>query len=521
MFKRLFPFFAAFLIVLPVVEAGAADLSINRRTRDKDTGELIVTPTKIDPAKTAVVIIDPWNSHWCMTASERVASIFPRMNQVLAVMRDLGTTVIWNPTDVVTMYSGYPQYENAVAVVTREMPHVREVPPVKFTAPGGGCICGPGIECRGNYGWDMMGPDLIIDDGDLISSTSEEIYSLIVDRGIKHVIYMGVHTNMCVFGKPGALGPMWQAGLDCLLARDINDALTSYFPDKGYTPDMGTDEINANLEIGGVPTVCMVDDLKKAGLWKYDGPVDRVRIAPWGKPERPYIFDTPFVVTLANPWLGDAEIRYTLDGSEPTAKSTLYTKPFTVSESLTLRTAAFKKGKQVSLPSDSYYAKMQAEIPPLPDVYLDDLEYRPNQYVMKGYDHCAWFPVCGKSFEGKPLRVRGAHYDRGMGFRAPSSVQYEIKPEYKRFVARAGIDENMLDQDFGRFLAIHSSVVFKLFIDGKLMGESPVMRINQEPWRFDVEIPAGSRYLNVVCMDAGSRNVLDYGNWLNAGFITR
>ncbi|KAA6323207.1 hypothetical protein EZS27_027335, partial [termite gut metagenome] len=39
------------------------------------------------------------------------------------------------------------------------------------------------------------------------------------------------------------------------------------------------------------------------------------------------------------------------------------------------------------------------------------------------------------------------------------------------------------------------------------------------PWRFDVEIPTGSRRINLVCMDAGSRNILDYGNWVDAGFI--
>jgi hypothetical protein len=134
---------------------------------------------------------------------------------------------------------------------------------------------------------------------------------------------------------------------------------------------------------------------------------------------------------------------------------------------------------------------------------------------------CLWYPQKWKSFEGKPLRVRGNTYAHGMGFRAPSSVQYAIKPEYKRFVALAGIDENMLQVENGRFLAIHSSVVFKLFIDGRQVAESPVMRISQEPWRFDVEIPQGSRFLNISCTDAGSRNTLDYGNWLDAGFITK
>jgi hypothetical protein len=68
---------------------------------------------------------------------------------------------------------------------------------------------------------------------------------------------------------------------------------------------------------------------------------------------------------------------------------------------------------------------------------------------------------------------------------------------------------------------MHSSVIFKVFIDGKQVAESPVMRISQEPWRFDVEIPQGSYRINLVCMDAGTRNILDYGNWIDAGFITK
>jgi hypothetical protein len=36
-----------------------------------------------------------------------------------------------------------------------------------------------------------------------------------------------------------------------------------------------------------------------------------------------------------------------------------------------------------------------------------------------------------------------------------------------------------------------------------------------------VPIPPGSRFINLVCMDAGSRNVLDLGNWVEAGFLLK
>ncbi|MDR1129872.1 MAG: NPCBM/NEW2 domain-containing protein [Prevotellaceae bacterium] len=501
-----------------VSPAYSRNITLNCQTRNAATGEAIMTPTRVDPAKTAVIIIDMWNSHWCMTASERVSAMVPRMNSVLSAARELGMQIVWNPSDVVTAYSGYPQYERAVAVELRQTPQIREDLSAKFTAPYGKCMCGPGIHCHGNYGWDAMHPDLKIDDNDLISSSTDEIFSLLSERGVTGVIYMGVHTNMCVFGKPGAMSSMWKAGFNCMLARDLNDAYTAYEPDRGYTPDTGTTEIDENLQKAGIPNVNMGDDLRAAGLWKSDTPVDYVRFVPWGKPERPYFIEQTARVTLTAPWLDGAEIRYTTDGSSPTVKSALYTAPLEIQETTDLRAAAFRNGKQVSLPSMSHYVKMPLQTPPMPDVYLENLDYIVNAYL-KSVPSCLWYPQKQKSFEGKPLRVRGTTYAHGMGFRAPSSVQYAVKPEYKRFVARAGVDENMLEQNNARAIGIHSSVVFRVYIDGVKMAESPVMRLSQEPWRFDVTIPEGSRFVNISCMDAGSRNMLDYGNWVDAGFV--
>jgi nicotinamidase-related amidase len=501
-----------------VMQAQTQQITLNCLIRDTATGKIITKPTAINPSKTAVVIIDMWNFHWCMTATERVSAMVPRMNVVLNIARELGMQIVWNPSDVVTAYSGYPQYEKAIAVKRRHAPQLREDISAKFTEPYGKCMCGPGIHCCVNYGWDAMHPDLTPDDNDLISSSTDEIYSLLDERGITGIIYMGVHTNVCVFGKPGAISNMWRAGFDCMLAGDLNDAYTAYEPARNYTPDMGTAAINENLVKAGIPNVNMGDDFKKAGLWKSDEPVDYVRFAPWGKPERPYFMERPTTVTLSAPWLDNVEIRYTTDGSDPGAKSQQYTGPLEISKTVTLRAAPFRKGKQVGLASLSYYVMMPPS-PPLPDIYLEKLNYIPNEYLKKA-SNCLWYPQRQQSFEGKPLRIRGTVYAHGMGFRAPSSVQYDLKPEYKRFVALVGVDDNMLDTNNARFVGMHGSVVFGVYIDGVKAAESPVMRISQEPWRFDVEIPEGSRRINISCMDAGSRNILDYGNWVNAGFVT-
>jgi hypothetical protein len=504
------------------VQTETKELHLSLETRDPKTNQVITKIESVDASKIGVIIIDPWNFHWCMTACERVSAMVPRWNRAVEIARKLGMSIVWMPSDIVGMYSGYPQRERALGVKLQPVPDMREMPPVIFTAKVGDCMCGPGINCHVNYGWDKINPGLFIADNDFIAASTDEVYSIFKERGITHILYMGLHTNMCLFGKPGALQYMWQTGMICMIARDINDANTNYDPATGYTPDQGTQQTDEDLQRAGVPMINAVNEFKKAGLWDDNWIVETVRIVPWGKPDRPYFFEQSTTVTLTAPWLKDVDIRYTLDGSEPDKTSSLYIDPLVIMETTTLRTAAFHAGKMVSIPTDAYFVHLPPQ-PPQPNIYLDDLNYISDPYaeLNKDYYQFFWHPKKGKSYENLPLRVRGNVYEKGLGFRAPSAVRYELRPEYDRFVARVGIDENMLDHSPGNLLAQHSSVVFRIFIDGTMMAESPVMRMSQEPWRFDVKIPNGSRYINLACMDAGSRNVLDYGNWLDAGFCIK
>lgn len=58
-------------------------------------------------------------------------------------------------------------------------------------------------------------------------------------------------------------------------------------------------------------------------------------------------FDSPMNITLSS--IDNAEIRYTLDGSEPTEKSALYKQPFTIEKSTLVKARTFKKGFTPSL----------------------------------------------------------------------------------------------------------------------------------------------------------------------------
>ena len=103
--------------------------------------------------------------------------------------------------------------------------------------------------------------------------------------------------------------------------------------------------------------------------------------------------------------------------------------------------------------------------------------------------------------------------------RSPANMQYELKIEYTRFVALAGVDDHLLDVDHGCLVARYPSIVFMIYIDGELVSESPVLRISQEPWPFDVPITSGSRRINLVAVCPGGPSPYNLADWVNVGFL--
>ena len=74
---------------------------------------------------------------------------------------------------------------------------------------------------------------LKMDDHDAVSDSGVEIWNLLEERGINNVILMGVHTNMCVLGRPFGLRQLAKNGKNVVLMRDMTD--TMYNPRAGPT----------------------------------------------------------------------------------------------------------------------------------------------------------------------------------------------------------------------------------------------------------------------------------------------
>jgi hypothetical protein len=504
---------------------GGELLELTLQRRDPRSGTILSTKEKVDPAHIGLVIVDVWNFHWCKTSTARVAALVPRIAAVTEAAHRMGMTLFWCPSDVADNYVGTIQHEAAMAAPRHPLPQLKEIS-CPSAPDGGGCTCGP-VHCSVNYGWDGMAAGMVMHEDDFMPNDFETLYSLCVERGITHLIYLGVHTQVCLLGKSIGLLNLSRAGLRCILARDMTDAHGCYDPAKGITPDQFTGEVVAHFEKYLAPTINFVEELQKAGKLARKLVLDPVRITPWGTPMRPHHFEEAITVTLTTPWEPGAAIYYTTDGTPPTGKSFQYRGPFQVTGTTYLKAIALQKGTPVCLPSEALFTRLPP-MPPGPEVPLSDL--KPLRAVGLGHSPSSTDhrfspgvnpPQNDRSNRKEPLKVHGKVYQRGIGIHAPNQLIYELKPEYDRFVALAGADEGILAVANGSNLAMHPSMIFKVFVDGKLMAESPVMRMSEGPWRFDVKLPQACRKISLDVTDAGNGSLEDLGDWVDAGFLLR
>ncbi len=237
------------------------------------------------PSETAIIVCDMWDSHHCLNAVRRAVELAPRMNAVLEAARKQGVTIVHAPSSCMEPYAEHPGRKLAQsAPKAANLPEgigewCRSIPaeeagryPIDQT--DGGEDDDPrehemwqqGLAARGRNPkapWKSQLALLRIDDADAISDSGVEIWNLLESRGIKNVVLLGVHTNMCVLGRPFGLRQMAQNGKNVVLMRDMTD--TMYNPARWPYVDhfAGTDLIIEHIEKFVCPTITSVDFLAK------------------------------------------------------------------------------------------------------------------------------------------------------------------------------------------------------------------------------------------------------------------
>ena len=56
--------------------------------------------------RTALVLCDVWDKHWCRGASERLEVLLPRMDKLVRTVRAAGVLIVHAPSDTMDSYKG-------------------------------------------------------------------------------------------------------------------------------------------------------------------------------------------------------------------------------------------------------------------------------------------------------------------------------------------------------------------------------------------------------------------------------
>ncbi len=102
---------------------------------------------------------------------------------------------------------------------------------------------------------------LEIADNDAITDNDEAFY-LMRERGIENVVVLGVHTNMCVLGRPFSIRRMCAQGQNVVLVRDLTDSMhDSLSAPLGLDHFRATDLVIEHIEKYWCPTITSQDFL--------------------------------------------------------------------------------------------------------------------------------------------------------------------------------------------------------------------------------------------------------------------
>jgi hypothetical protein len=117
-------------LILPFVAFGVTMLNLanavddpntlvfNLRSRTAAPGEKPVPATEKkvnwDPKKTAIIVCDMWDHHWCKSAEARVGELAGPLNTTLKAARAKGIFVIHAPSTCTEFYKGTPQRQRAI-----------------------------------------------------------------------------------------------------------------------------------------------------------------------------------------------------------------------------------------------------------------------------------------------------------------------------------------------------------------------------------------------------------------------
>ena len=105
------------------------------------------------------------------------------------------------------------------------------------------------------------------------------------------------------------------------------------------------------------------------------------------------------------------------------------------------------------------------------------------------------------------IALNGKRYKKGLGTHANSEIVFELKNSFTYFESDVGLDDTEGIN--------HGSIVFKVYVDGKMKHKTPVMRWNSETEHIKVAV-RGAKELRLIVEDTGDGIACDHASWADA-----
>jgi nicotinamidase-related amidase len=243
-------------------------------------GRAVQRVEKWKPSETAIIICDMWACHPCPHATARLRELATELNKVLKDARKQGVLIIHSPSGGMEHYSedlparkksaeyrkgfgnpvhwNYWEHANGSNQVS-QLSNPRETG-APWPLPNGDSRCrelGEPSEPFSNEQTEFID----IDDNDILTDDFKEIKDYLKANGYKNVILAGVHTDICVVGRPFGLRAMSKAGYNTVLMRDMTDCAWNCASRQRNAPDHYTGQrlLSAYIEQFVCPTITSVD----------------------------------------------------------------------------------------------------------------------------------------------------------------------------------------------------------------------------------------------------------------------
>jgi len=251
----------------------AGKLRLNLRERKESAPHskdfrVIERITDWQVSETAIIVCDMWDGHFCRLAAQRVGVMVLRMNQVISAARSHGVMVIHAPSGTVDIYADTPYRKRMQQAPMAKAPDgwqfnkwcdcdLTREPELPVDVSKQSCddpIVGTAVR---QFSKQHSGLDIIGYDG--ISDSGQEIWNFCEANGIKNIVLMGVHTNMCVLGRPFGIRAMVKLGRNVVLARDLTDAMYDPRQPPFVSHARGTEMVVEHIEKYWCPSIISAD----------------------------------------------------------------------------------------------------------------------------------------------------------------------------------------------------------------------------------------------------------------------